>query len=338
MALEYASLTKHQKLAAFLIAIGPESAAKMMKDFENAQLETICREIAAMPVLDAGVQREVLREFAIIVANGVSSLSGGMPFARLMLGHAKDEGDAQAILGRCTQQANGGPGSEIRKIGGRQLLNVIKNENPQTIALVLSCMESKKAAELVSKLTPELREEVVERLGKMENTSQDAITKVAKNLVRHAGPEPVQESAKQTGGVRACVEILNALSKDLRKTLITRLEERDAALGTEIRKQSFCFEDLIRLSPADLQRVLRDVDSATLPVALKGVKPELVTAILKAMSKRAAQAVREEIDQLGPQKIKDVEAAQERVIKVVRTLEESEEITLEAGGEDNATI
>jgi flagellar motor switch protein FliG len=338
MALQYSSLNKHQKLAAFLIAIGPESAGRMMRDFEDTQIEILCREIAAMPVLDAGVQREVLREFAVIVANGVASSLGGVPFARLMLGQAKDEGDVANILGRCTQTSGTDAGSEIRKIEGAQLLSVIKNENPQTIALVVSCMEPVKAAELVGKLTPELREEVVERLGKMEGTSQSAIAKVAGNLIRHVGQGSAQDTVQRTGGVRACVEILHALTKDIRKTLVARLEERDETLGAEIRKQSFCFEDLLRLSPPDLQRVLREVDSATLPVALKGVKAELVNAMLNAMSKRAAQSVRDEIAQLGPLKVKDVEAAQGRVVAVVRKLEESEEITLDSGPDDNATI
>lgn len=338
MAIEYSKLNKTQKLAAFLIAIGPENAGTMMKGVDNSQLELVCRAIAEMPVLEPDVKNEVLREFSDVIASSARCTFGGVPFAQTMLGKAKGEYAAAVILNSCAPAASGGPVEEIRQMDSRQLANLAKNEQPQTIAFILSCMEPKKAAELLGTLEPEVREEVVERLGSMDGTSQEAVAKVAKNLNRHVDRRAPPPSVQKSGGVRVCVEILNALKKDVRKTLIARLEERDATLGAAIRKQSFCFEDLTILSPGDLQRVLREVDSASLPVALKGVKPELVTAMLGAMSKRAAQSIRDEIDQLGPQKLKDVEAAQEKVIQIVRKLEESEEITLDAGGEDNVLV
>jgi flagellar motor switch protein FliG len=338
MAIEYSKLNKTQKLAALLIAIGPENAGEIMKGVGRSQLEHVCHAIAEMPVLEADIRNEVLREFSGVLASSARCTFGGVPFAQTMLGRATDETGAAAILDRCAPAAGGGPIEAIRQTDSRQLANFAKNEQPQTIAFILSCMESKKAAELLGTLAPEVREEVIERLGSMEGASQEAIAKVAKNLNRHVDRGTPQPAVQKSGGVRACVEILNALNKDVRKTLIARLEERDATLGAAIRKQSFCFEDLTRLSPADLQRVLREVDSATLPVALKGVKPELVNAMLGAMSKRAAQSVRDEIDQLGPQKLKAVEAAQDLVIQIVRKLEESEEITLDAGGDDNVLV
>jgi flagellar motor switch protein FliG len=338
MAIEYSKLTKTQRLAAFLITVGPESAGMMMKNFASAQLELICREIAQMPVLHASVQSEALREFSTIVSNGLSSSLGGVQFAQTMLGQAKDEYEAAAILNRCAPVTTGAGGEEIRHMDGRQLFTLIKNEQPQTIAFILSCLEPKKGAELVSLLDSEVREEVLERFGSMDGASQEAMAKVAKKLNPNVDRRSPQQIAQRSGGVKACVDVLNQLNKDLRKTLITRLEERDTTLGEAIRKQLFFFKDLIRLSPPDLQRVLREVDMATIPVALKGVKADVVDAVLGALSKRAAQSVREEIEQLGPQKIKDVEVAQERVIEIVRKLEESEEISLESGDEDNVVI
>jgi flagellar motor switch protein FliG len=338
MAVEYSKLTKTQKLAAFFIALGPETAGRMMKDFEDTDVEVICREIAHMPVLEANIRNEVLREFAHVVTNSVRSSLGGVQFAQLMLCQSKGETEASEIVNRCAADKDAGPADGIRTMDSRQLLSLAKAEQPQTIAFILSCLDPKKAADLLGNLAPEVRAEVVERLGSMECTSQEAISKVAENLNRYVDRRPPTQSVHASGGVRACVEILNALNKDIRKAVTARVEERNSALGAEIRKQSFCFDDLIRLAPADLQRVLREVDSASLPVALKGVKPEVVTAVLSAMSKRAAQSVRDEIDQLGPQKLKDVEAAQERVIKIVRMLEESEQITLDAGAEDNVLV
>ena len=339
MALEYSKLTKVQKLAAFFITIGPDSAGRMMRHFENSQVETICREIAEMPMLDPGAQREVIREFAGIVANGLDSSFGGLGFAQTLLGHAREESVAAGILRRCSEASGdtGEEGNEIRQMEGRQLMNLLKTEQPQTIAFILSCMDAKKAAELVTMLAPEIREEALERLGSMDPTSRESLVKVAKNIGSNGDGGSVQPSIRKAGGAKACADVLNAMQKDIRKTLIARVEERNAALGAAIRKEVFSFDDLSRLSPGDLQKVLREVDSASLPIALKPVKQDLVDAVLRSMSKRAAQAVREEIEQLGPQKPRDVEAAQQRVIQIVRKLEESEEISLdEGGGEDVA--
>lgn len=338
MAIDYAKLTKVQKIAAFLITIGPDSAGILVKSFGNTELEQICREIADMPVLESGVQREVIREFAGIVSSGLGSSLGGVPFAQLMLGQAKGEYAAASILNRCAVTTSSEAGDEIRQMEGSQLKNLMKTEHPQTIAFILSCMDAKKAADLVATLSDEVREEVVERLGSMDATSHESLAKVAKNINSNVDKKAPAQSVRQSGGAKACADMLNALNKDIRKALISRIEERNAPLGAAIRKEVFSFEDLIRLSPADLQRVLREVDSASLPVALKGVRSDLVAAILGAMSKRAAQSVKDEIEQLGPQKLKDVEAAQGGVIQIVRKLEESEEITLDEGGGDSATV
>ncbi len=338
MAIEYAKLTKIQKIAAFFVVIGPDNAGKVMRHFENSQLEQICKEVAEMPMLDPAAQREVLNEFADIVATGVGSSFGGLGFAQTMISHAREESVAASILRRCFDGAGGGggeEGEEIRLMEGRQLMNLLKTEQPQTVAFIVSCMDAKKAAELVTMLAPEMREEVIERLGSMDPTTRESISKVAKNLGSNSDGGNVHTSIRKSGGAKACADVLNALHKDIRKTLIARVEERNAALGAAIRKEVFSFEDLSRLSAPDLQKVLREVDTASLPLALKNAKPDLVTAMLSALSKRAAQSVREEIDMLGSPRPKDVEAAQQRVIQIVRKLEESEEITLDEGGSED---
>ena len=176
---------------------------------------------------------------------------------------------------------------------------------------------------------------MIECLGTMESTSRESIAKVAKNIGGSADDAGAQVATRKSGGAKACADVLNAIHKDIRKTLISRVEERNAVLGAAIRKEVFSFDDLSRLTPGDLQKVLREVDSSSLPVALKSAKPELVNAILGALSKRAALAVREEIEMLGQPRAKDVESAQQRVIQIVRKLEESEEITLDEGGDEN---
>ncbi len=329
MALDYKTLTKIQKIAAFLIVIGPDAAAEMMKNFENTQLELICREMAAMPMIESAIQADLMKEFADVVSQGMGSITGGLGFAQLALERAKGDYAAAAILNRAAPGSITPAGEEIRQMDGRQLVNIVKNEQPQTIAFILSCMEPPKAAELVQMLPAELREEVIERLGGMEPTSRDSINKVAQNLTRHFDRKSVQQGLHRSGGVESCADILNAMDKTLRKEVLATIEQRNALLGAAIRKKVFSFDDLNRLDPSDLGRVVREVDTAVLTIALKAAKPALVAAITSSMSKRAAEALMEEIEMLPQQRTKDTEAAQDKIIQVVRRLEEAEEISLD---------
>lgn len=329
MAIEYASLNKVQKIAAFLIVIGPDAAAEVMKDFENSQLELICREMAAMPMIENAVQEELMKEFAGVVSSGIGSVVGGLSFAQSALERAKGDYAASAILNRAAPGSRTAAGDEIRQMDGRQLVNLVKAEQPQTIAFVLSCMEPPKAAELVHLLAPETREDVIERLGAMEPTSGDSINKVAQNLIRHFDRKSVQQGVHRSGGVQACADILNALEKNTRKEVLSVIEQRNAMLGAAIRRKVFSFDDLSRLAPSDLGRVVREVDTAVLTIALKTAKPALVQSITSSMSKRAAEALMEEIEMLPQPRPKETESAQDKIIQVVRRLEEAEEISLD---------
>jgi flagellar motor switch protein FliG len=334
--MEYAKLNKVQKIAAFLITIGPEAAADVMKSFDTIQLEPICREMMGMPLIPSAVQREVMAEFAGVIEEGSRSTLGGLGFTHAALERAKGDYTASSILNRCEPASRSEANDEIRQMDGQQVFNLVKTEQPQTIAFVLSCMDTAKAAEIVGMLAPETREEVMERLGAMEATSRDSIHKVAKNLNQHIDRRAMQQGLNRSGGVKSCAEILNALDKEMRKNLLSKVEERNASLGAAIRKMVFSFDDLSRLTTADLQRVLREVDASCLPLALKTARPAITTAMLAAMSKRAAQGLAEEIEMLSQPKAKEVEAAQAKIIEVVRKLEEAEEITIDGGGDENA--
>ena len=336
MALEYARLNKVQKIAAFLITIGPDAAAEVMKHFDNTQLEPICREIAGFQLVEPGMQREIISEFAAVISESMGAALGGVEFAQTTLDRAKGNFAASAILNRTSAGPRSGAGEEIRQMEGRQVLNLMKAEQPQTVALILSCMDTQKAAEILKQLAPDVREEVVERLGSMEPTTPDSISKVAANLSLHFDRRAMQQGLHQSGGVKSCADIMNALDKETRKALLTRIEERNAPLGMAIRKIVFSFDDIVRLSPADRSRVLRDVDTADLPPALKTAKLAVIEALLGGMSKRAAESLREEMDMMATPRPKEIEAAQDRIIAVVRKLEEAEEITLDTGPEEDA--
>jgi len=335
--MDYTKLTKSQKIAAFLIVIGSEAASEVMRHFDNAQLELICREMAELHVIDSDVRQNVLEEFSGVVTAGMASVLGGTDFAQAALEKAKGDYTASMILNRVAPASRVVEGGEdIRQMDARQILNLVKSEQPQTIAFIMSYLDIAKAAEIILLLPQDMREEVMERLGGMEETSRDLVNKIAKNLSRHLDKKSVQQGLHRSGGVKSAADLLNYLDKDTRNTLLARIEERNAPLGAAIRKKVFSFEDLVRLAAVDLQRVLREVDMADLAIALKSSKPALVTAVMSSISKRAAESLKDDIEMLGPLKAKDVEAAQDKIIQVVRKLEEAEEITLDTGGDDRA--
>jgi flagellar motor switch protein FliG len=334
--IDYTKLTRQQKLAIFLICIGPESAAAVIKQFDDIEAEGLCREMAAYPMVPEPIQKLVLEEFSSVVANSVQSASGGLAFAQQALELAKGDHKASAIIGRVGPVV--GTSIEvirdISEMEGRQIYNLIKHEQPQTISFVLSYLEPAKSAEVFPLLSPELREEVLERLGTIESTSLDMVGKIARSLGKHFDNKN-RPSFHHSGGVRAVAGLLNSLEKDLSKTLLGRLEERNAALSAAIRKKLFSFEDLNRLQPADLQRILREVDSSNLAISMKSASESLRSKVFAGLSKRAAEGLKEEIELLGPVRLKDVEAAQDTIIQAVRRLEEEGQISIDS---DSAAV
>ena len=333
--LDYTKLSRQQKLAVLLICVGPEAAAEILKHFDDIEAEQLCREMSALQMISDTVQKQALEEFSSVVVAGVNSAIGGMPYAQRTLEIARGEYKANTILGRV------GPVgtsvdilADIAEMEGRQIYNLIKLEQPQTISFVLSYLDPVKAAEIFSLLGPELREEVIERLGTIESTSLELVSKIVRSLGKHFDTK-ARPSFHHSGGVRAVAGLLNELEKDMSKTLLTRLEERNATLGAAIRKKLFSFEDLNRLQSADLQRVLREVDTGNLAIAMKSASEPLRDKIFAGLSKRAAESLKEEIELLGPVRLKDVEGAQDVIIQAVRRLEEEGQISLDS---DSQTI
>jgi len=334
--IDYAKLNRQQKLAIFLISIGPEASASVLKQFDDVEIESLCREMAAFPMVSESVQKLALDEFAGVVASSVQSATGGIGFVQKTLELAKGDHRASAIIGRVGPVV--GTSIEVIKdiseMEGRQIFNLIKHEQPQTISFVLSYLEPAKSAEVFPLLSPDLREEVLERLGTIESTSIDLVNKIARSLGKHFDTK-TRPTFHHSGGVRAVASLLNSLEKDLSKTLLGRLEERNAALSAAIRKKLFSFEDLNRLQSADLQRILREIDSGNLAIAMKSASEPLRNKVYAGLSKRAAESLKEEIEMLGPVRLKDVEAAQDLIIQAVRRLEEEGQISIDS---DSAAV
>ena len=327
--IDYSKLTRQQKLAIFLIVIGPEAAAEILKTFDDTEIELLAREMSNFPMVADDVRKQVLEEFAPLIGDSCMSTLGGLPFAQRTLEIAKGDFKASSIIGRV-----GPTGSsvevikDISEMEGRQIFNLIKSEQPQTIAFVISYLDGPKAGEIFTMLSPDVREDVIERLGSIESTSLDLVAKIVRSLGKHFDTK-VRPTFHHSGGVRAVASLLNGIDKEMSKGLLARLEERNAQLGAAIRRKMFSFDDLQRLQAADLQRVLREVDSADLAVAMKSASEALKDKIYASISKRAAESLRDEIAMLGPVRLKDVESAQDTIIQVVRRLEEEGSVSLD---------
>src|SRR5688572_7293678 len=331
--LDITKMTKVQKLAALLIIIGPEAAAQVMKNLDEHELDTVSGEMAKMAMIPVEIQREILKEFTSVAVEASTAILGGVGYTQNALEKSVGLFRATNIVGRVAPSRT--PVAAMQQIVDmetRQIYNLLKHEQPQTIALVMSYLGAEKSAQLLVLLRPEMREAVVERLATLAATPIEVVEKVVDVLNHKVGTKHTR-ALNQTGGLKMAAELLNALDKNISKTLLIALEERNADLGVGIRQKMFTFEDLVVLDAPSLQKILREIDMRDLAVSLKSASEKLKTALLACISKRAAETVNEEMSFMGPLKLKDIEAAQQRIIEVVRRLESEGEIELGKGDE-----
>jgi flagellar motor switch protein FliG len=335
---EVARMTKVQKLAALLIVLGPESAAGILRNLDEHELESVTAEMAKIIMVPADMQVEILREFTEVAVKASTSLRGGPVYAQNTLEKAVGVFKATNIIGRVVpQRAPVAAMQQIIDLEPRQIFNLIKTEQPQTIALICSYLPADKSSELMGLLRTELRDQVIEKLATLAPTPIEVVERVVAVITRKLGHSPTR-AISQTGGIKSAADLLNAMDKNLSKTLLMSLEERNPELGQAIRQKMFTFEDLNSLEQSAIQKVLREVDMRDLAVSLKTASDRLKGTLLGSISKRAAETVNEEISFMGPLKLKDIEGAQLRIIDVVRRLEGEGEIELGDGKERNDAV
>lgn len=323
-----AQMTKVQKLAALLIILGPDGAAQILKTFEEPELEAISAEMAKFPIITHEVQQEILREFSEIALEASTGILGGVHYARATLEKSVGQFRASDIIGRVAPAPTPVPAmKQIMEMDARQLCNLLRQEQPQTIALILSYLTPEKSSQFMMLLRPDLRDQVVERLATLAPTPVEVVERIVSVLNRRAGTKPTRP-LNQTGGVKNAAELLNAMDKNVGQNMLLELEKRNPELGQAIRQKMFTFEDLALLDTTALQKIMREVDMRDLAVALRNASAKLKSTLLGSISKRAAETVNEEISFLGPLKKKDIEAAQLRIIDNVRQLESQGEIDL----------
>ena len=330
---EYEKLDKFTKLAGFCIIIGKESSSKLIRQMDDTAAEEICRKISEIHALDDGIRTLLIEEFAGIIGNSMELTLGGTHYAHKMLELSRGESKANNMINKIAPVSSSNEiMDELGSMESRQIFNLLKNEHPQTIAFLLSHLNLGKASKVLKLMPSNIREEAVELVGSMEASPVEMLNKVVLALKNHIN-EIGSSNVHTSGGVAIVAGLLNNMDKDTCKNLLDKIEEKNAALGAAIRKKMFGFEDLVKLSLNDLQRVAREVDMQDLIIAMKSASAALQEALFQSVSKRAAETLKEELEMLGPMKLRDVEAAQDRIIKVVRVLEEKEEITRGGDGE-----
>jgi flagellar motor switch protein FliG len=322
------TLTRAQKLAVLLLMLGPESAAQILKNLDETELEHVVREMAGLNNIGHEAQAEVLKEFSQVAVQASTTLSGGADVARATLEKAIGQGRAASLVSRvAAEKSQSAALQPLWHASAAELYNLVKTEQPQTLALILSHLPPEKATEFLNQCPPELRDKVVERLATLAPTPIEVIETIAAVLAPKLGVKPTR-AITTTGGLKSAAALLNTLERSVSKTVLSSIEERDPDLSTSIRKKMFTFEDMLRLDNAALQKVMREVDTRDLAISLKKAGDALQGALLGAISKRAAETVKEEITFLGSIKAKEIEAAQTRIVDIVRRLEGEGEIEL----------
>ncbi|MCH5254791.1 MAG: flagellar motor switch protein FliG [Lachnospiraceae bacterium] len=330
-------LTGVQKSAILLIALGPEKSASIFKHLKEEEIEELTLEIANTRTITPQVKEQVVEEFYQVCLAQQYIAEGGINYAKELLEKSFGEDRARDVIGKLTASLQVKPFEFVRKTDPSQLLNFIQDEHPQTIALILSYLSPGQAALIISALPPDRQADVAKRIAVMDRTSPDIIKEVEKVLESKLA-SLVNQDYTIIGGVDAVVEILNTVDRGTEKHIMETMEIEEPELADEIRKKMFVFEDILLLDDRAIQRVLRDVDNGDLAIALKGSNEEVQNAIFNNMSKRLAVMIKEDMEFMGPVRMKDVEEAQQKIVNIIRKLEDSAEIVISRGGGDEIVV
>ncbi len=330
-------LTGLQKSAVLLITLGPEKSASIFKHLKEEEIEELTLEIANTRSITPQIKDEVINEFYQVCLAQQYIAEGGIGYAKELLEKALGTEKAMDVIGKLTASLQVKPFEFIRKTEPSQLLNFIMDEHPQTIALILAYLSPQQASIIIASLPQERQADVAKRVAMMDRTSPDVIKEVEKILESKLA-SLVNQDYTIIGGVDQVVEILNAVDRGTEKHIMETLEIEEPELADEIRKKMFVFEDILLLDDRAIQRVLHDVDNNDLALALKGSNEQVQNAIFNNLSKRLAAMIKEDMEFMGPVRMKDVEEAQQKIVNIIRKLEDSAEIVISRGGGDEIIV
>ncbi len=330
-------LSGRQKAAIFLVTLGSEISAEIFNHLREDEIETLTFEIARLDNVEPEERDKVLMEFKELMMAQDFITSGGIDYARELLEKSLGSQRAVDIINRLTSSLQVRPFDFIRRTDPAHLLNFIQQEHPQTIALILAYLEPAKASIILGSLPHEIQSDVAKRIATMDRTSPEVLREVERVLEKKLSTLS-SEDFTAAGGVENIVEILNLVDRSTEKLIIESLEEEDPELAEDIKKRMFVFEDIVLLDDRAIQKVLREVDTGELAKALRGVDAEVQDKIFKNMSKRAAALLKEEMEYMGPIRLKDVEETQQKIVSIIRKLEDSGEIVVARSGEDEMVV
>ena len=331
------NLTGIQKAAVLLIALGPEMSASIFKHLKEEEIEQLTLEIANTRSVSPAVKDEVMDEFYEVCLAQQYIAEGGIGYAKDLLDKALGEERAQEVISRLTASLQVRPFEFVRKADASQLLNFIQDEHPQTIALILSYLPASQAASVIGALPPEKQSDVAKRIAIMDRTSPDVIKEVEDILERKLA-SLVNQDYTIVGGVDAIVSILNTVDRGTEKQIMETLEIEEPELADEIRRKMFVFEDILTLDNRAIQTVLREVDNNELAIALKNANEEVQDVIFSNLSSRLAAMIKEDMEYMGPVRLKDVEDAQQKIVNIIRKLEDAGDIVISRGGGDEIIV
>ncbi|MHB1126188.1 MAG: flagellar motor switch protein FliG [Bacillota bacterium] len=326
-----------QKAAILLISLGPELSSVLMRQLAQDDIEKISSEIANTAAVRPETRTQVLEEFLQLSEVQGYLIKGGVRYARDLLEKTVGPARAQEILKRLTENSKIKPFAMIRKTDPKQLASFIFNEHPQTIALILSYLEPEQASVVLSSLPHDQQSEIARRIATMERTSPEILREVETVLEKNLSTL-VTPDFTTAGGVKTLVDILNRVDRGTEKYILETLDRQDHKLAEDIRQRMFVFEDIITLDDAAIRRVLREVDNKDLGFALKGSSTEVAERVFRNLSRRAGEMLREDIEMMGPVRLRDVEEAQQKIVMVIRKLDEAGEIIISRGGEDAVIV
>ncbi|MCL6632357.1 MAG: flagellar motor switch protein FliG [Alicyclobacillus herbarius] len=330
-------LTGKQKAAVLLISLGPEIAARVYQHLSEDEIEQLTYEISNLQKVDTDQEQQVLKEFHDIAVAKDYILTGGIEYAQEVLERALGREQAERVFQKLTSSLQVRPFHQIRRADPQQLATFLQDEHPQTMALVLSYLDADQAALVLSALPPALQADVARRIALMNSTSPDVVAEV-EQVLENKLAMMTNVDTQHTGGVDTVVKILNNVDRGTEKSILETLSQEDPELVDNIKQRMFTFDDIVLLDARSIQRIIRDVDPKDLQLALKVAGEQVQEVIFRNMSKRMAESFREDMEYMGPVRLRDVEDAQQRIVGLIRRLEEAGEIIVARPGGDDVIV
>ena len=327
-------LTRQQKAAAVIVSLGTEKASQLYQYMDPEDVEQITLEVAKLGYLDSATTEEVLNEYYQMCMTNKAVTEGGLEYARAVLERAFGSQTASQLLDKVTKSLKNREFSFLNKADEKSLYAALQHERPQTIALVLSYVSPEKSAAVIEELDPERQVRVVENIANMESASPAAVKIIEAEMEKRFSSIVTTNNVK-VGGVDYVADVMNNLDRSSEKSIFNRLSAHNEELADEIRKRMFVFEDIVTMDDRSVQRFVRDCDPKDLVLALKGANSDVANKIFTNVSTRMAQSIRDDLEVTVNVRIRDVEAAQQRIVGIIRDLEEKNELIILKGGKDD---